>query len=291
MSRLSQLFALGRPLVMGVLNVTPDSFSDGGEYLSLEQATSHAIAMLDDGADIIDVGGESTRPPGSAYGAGAVPVEEAEELDRIVPVIEAILKERPECLISIDTTKSSVAQRACELGAAIINDVSAGTADPEIFAVAKKCGVPLILMHGYGPDFHLESIEQYRYDDVVNSVSEFLADRIRIARESGVAEVLADVGIGFAKVYSDNMRLLKHHDRFVSLGVPMVLGVSRKSSVGRALKEELGLDVLPHPKARVTASLAAGVYGSEHGASIIRTHDVREMREALAMIRAIEGVE
>jgi dihydropteroate synthase len=280
MRSLTDLLARPSPIIMGILNVTPDSFSDGGDFTSLETAVSHALQMVRDGAEIIDVGGESTRPPGAAYGAGAAAITEEEELRRVIPVIEAIRKQDPNILISIDTQKSGVAQATIDAGADIINDVSAGTTDPNILQIGAKYKTPIILMHGHGPNFSKPKIEDYVYGDVVEEVRQYLKERIAAAREAGCETILADVGIGFGKTYSDNLKLIKHHASFASLNVPLVLGVSRKSTIGRAMGNK-------PPKERMIGSVAAACYGVEHGAKIIRTHDVKETREALAVISAI----
>ncbi len=278
---LSGLLTRPLPMIMGILNVTPDSFSDGGDHSSIDTAVAHALKMVSDGAEIIDIGGESTRPAGKSYGAGAVMVSAEEEIARVVPVIEGIRKVENQVLISIDTQKSEVAALALSAGGDIINDVSAGTAVPEILQVAANFQAPIILMHGHGPNFTRPRIEDYSYADVISEVREYLAGRIQAAREAGITTVLADVGIGFAKGYSDNLHLLKYHSEFMSLAVPLVLGVSRKSTIGKAMGNN------PSPKERLSGSIAAACYGVEHGAKIIRTHDVRETREALAVIRAI----
>jgi dihydropteroate synthase len=269
------------PLIMGILNVTPDSFSDGGMFESPDDAAEYALRMVRDGADIIDIGGESTRPPGTAYGEGAEEISFEEEWKRVIPVIERIRRVDQHTPISIDTQKSDVAELALEEGANIINDVSAGTSDPEMFRVAANRRVPIILMHGHGPRFRKSRIEDYEYDDVISEVLDYLAERIAAARKAGVYDLMADVGFGFAKGYRDNFRLLRHHDRFSSLGIPMVLGVSRKSSIGKAISDNVA------PKDRVTGSIAAACYAVRHGAAIIRTHDVNETREALAITSAI----
>ena len=284
MRNLSDLLAQPIPIIMGILNVTPDSFSDGGDFTSLEHAVAHALQMAQDGASIIDIGGESTRPAGKSYGAGSQPVTAEEEMARVLPVIEAIRRANKEILISIDTQKSEVAYSAIDAGADIINDVSAGTYDTNILKVAADRHVPIILMHGHGPHFQKPSIEEYVYKDVVAEVREYLAERILAAQNVGIGTVLADVGIGFAKGYRDNLRLLKFHEEFLSLNVPLVLGVSRKSSIGRAMGND------PPPKERLMGSIAAACYGVEHGATIIRTHDVKETREALAVQNAITNV-
>ena len=266
---------------MGILNVTPDSFSDGGDFASQELAVAHALQMVQDGAEIIDIGGESTRPPGKTYGDGAQSVSADEEAARVVPVIESIRKANEQILISIDTQKSEVADAAIDAGADIINDVSAGTFDPQILSIAAERQVPIILMHGHGPRFQKPSVEDYSYENVVAEVRDYLAERVHAARNAGVETILADVGIGFAKGYNDNLRLLKYHEAFTSLAVPLVLGVSRKSTIGKAMGNN------QPPKERLMGSIAAACYGVEHGAKIIRTHDVKETIEALLVISAI----
>ena len=266
---------------MGILNVTPDSFSDGGDFISPDRAVEQALTMARDGAAIIDIGGESTRPSGTTYGEGAQPVSAEEEIARVISVIEAIRNVNSEILLSIDTQKAMVAEAALSAGADIINDVSAGTADPQMFDVVAKHQVPIILMHGHGPNFSKAKIEEYVYGDVVAEVRDYLAKRIEAAKKAGIKTILADVGIGFAKGYHDNLKLLKYHEVFTSLAVPLVLGVSRKSTIGKAMGTN------PPPKNRLIGSIAAACYGAEHGAPIIRTHDVKETREALAVITAI----
>lgn len=272
-------------LVMGILNVTPDSFSDGGDLRSTEDAVNKALEMIGDGADIIDVGGESTRPAGKTYGQGAQPVSIQEELGRVLPVIAGIRKLDQEILISIDTTKAQVARAAIEAGANIINDVSAGTQDPAMFVTARDTSSPLILMHGFGPFFNRPTNEDYAYENVTRTVFNFLRLRTIEARNFGVKEVLADVGIGFAKTYKDNLRLLRDHAEFKSLGVPLVVGVSRKSTIGFALGSQTS------PKERMAGSLAAACYCLGRGAKIIRTHDVRPTRDALAVWQAIDTLD
>ena len=284
MRSLATLLARPGPIIMGILNVTPDSFSDGGDFVSIDQAIDHAVEMAECGAEIIDIGGESTRPAGKAYGPGARHVKLEEELRRVIPVIGEVRSRLAEVLISVDTQKSYIAKTAIHCGADIINDVSAGTSDPEMFAHAAKLQVPIVLMHGHGPEFQRPSVDEYHYVDVVRDVAEYLEDRISLARVAGVKEILADVGIGFAKRYEDNLKLIKHHAEFLSIGVPMVLGVSRKSSVGRAMGDDAS------PKERLMGSIAATCYGVLHGAKIIRTHDVKETKQALHVIEAIQKI-
>lgn len=225
-----------RPLIMGIVNVTPDSFSDGGEFLAREAAVAHALRLLDEGADIVDIGGESTRPPGNDYGSGFSAVEEAEEAGRVIPVIEALHQLRPAAWISVDTMKPAVAHRAIASGARIINDVSAGRFDESIWDVAAAAAVPYVLMHGHDPRAISPAGEQ-KYSDVVDEVLEFLRQRIAGARAAGVSEVIADVGIGFAKGVTENIQLLKQQGRFLELGVPLLVGASRKSFIGRLAGE------------------------------------------------------
>src|ERR1035437_6482637 len=281
MRSLQALLGEPRPIIMGILNVTPDSFSDGGAYSDPIGAVDRALEMIAEGAEIIDIGGESTRPAGTAYGAGArrVPVEE--ELRRVIPVIGELRSRNANVLISVDTQKAYIANAALQMGADIINDVSAGTSDAEMFATAAKHHAPIVLMHGHGPRFRQSRIEDCKYDEVVSEVRSYLEERILLARSAGVETVLADVGIGFAKGYEDNLTLLQHHGSFVSLNVPLVLGVSRKSTIGRAMGGN------PPPSERVIGSIAAACYGVLHGAKIIRTHDVKETKEALSVVNAI----
>ncbi len=281
MRSLANLLARPGPIVMGILNVTSDSFSDGGDFVSLDRAVEHALEMTSDGAEIIDIGGESTRPAGKTYGSGARHVRLEEELLRVIPVLEEIRAKSSEIILSVDTQKSYIANAAIQSGADVINDVSAGTSDKEMFAVAAKHRVPIILMHGHGPQFQKPSVEDYHYDDVVREVYSFLEERIQAASAAGVSGILADVGIGFAKKYADNLRLLKNHSAFMALAVPLVLGVSRKSTIGRAMGDNLA------PKERLMGSIAATCYGVLHGAKIIRTHDVKATKQALNVIGEI----
>ncbi len=277
----SLLDSLKRPLIMGILNVTPDSFSDGGLYFSYKSAVERGLQLLDEGADLIDIGGASTRPPGKDYGAGGLSVTPEDEAERILPVIKAILQREPDAIISIDTTRAIIARRAVEAGAQLVNDVSAGTFDHEMLETVSDLGVPIVLMHGYGPHFAQKSIDEYFYQDVCHEVYEYLELRIRAAREAGIETANADVGIGFAKGFRDNLLLMKEHQSFEELGVPMMFGASRKSSIGKAL----GRDTTPQD--RTLASVAAAIHAVGHGARIVRVHDVRETLDAFAMLDAI----
>jgi len=256
---------------MGVVNVTPDSFSDGGVHYGAADAIAAARRMVGDGAAIVDVGGESTRP-----GSDGVSVDE--ELRRVVPVLEAVAAELP---VSIDTAKAEVARRALELGAELVNDVTALRADPELAAVAGEHGAYVCLMHMQGRPRTMQV--DPRYDDVVAEVAAFLEERLRFAVAEGIAEdrICLDPGIGFGKTAEHNFELVRRLGELVALGRPVVVGFSRKRSLGRALGDA---DATTGPLA---ASIAAAVTAYERGATILRVHDVREHVEALAIARAV----
>ncbi len=256
---------------MGVVNVTPDSFYDGGLYFEPARAIEHALKLVADGADLIDVGGESTRP-----GAGPVPARE--EKKRILPVIE-VVREKKDVLISVDTTKAEVAAAALAEGAHLINDVSAGRFDPDLLPLVARTGAGLVLMHMKGTPRSMQSLASY--DDVVGEVRDFLARRLEAAREAGVNEaaVILDPGIGFAKKLEHNLALLNNLPALAGLGRPVLVGISRKSFIGRILDAE--------PEDRLEGTIAAAVVSALNGASILRVHDVREVRRALAVAEAI----
>jgi dihydropteroate synthase len=257
---------------MGVVNVTPDSFSDGGLHLTSDAAVAAAFRMLDEGAAIVDVGGESTRP-----GSDGVSLDE--ELRRVVPVLER-LGGLP---VSIDTAKAEVARRAIELGVELVNDVTALRGDERMVEVVASSDVYLCLMHMRGEPRTMQVDPQY--DDVASEVAAFLEERLRFAVEAGVAEerICLDPGIGFGKAVEHNFELVRRLDVLTALGRPVVVGFSRKSSLGR---------ILGDPDARVgttAASVGVGVVAYERGATILRVHDVREHAEALAAARAVVG--
>jgi dihydropteroate synthase len=262
---------LQRPAVMGIVNVTPDSFSDGGRLLDPDAAVAAARRMLDEGAAIVDVGGESTRP-----GSGGVTLEE--ELRRVVPVLEQ-LQGLP---VSIDTTKSEVARRALELGAELVNDVSALRADPELAGVVSDAGAYLCLMHMQGEPRTMQA--DPRYDDVASDVASFLEERLSFAVAAGIPEdrICLDPGIGFGKTAAQNFELVRRLDVLLGLGRPVLIGLSRKSSLGRLFDPEARTGSL-------AASLGAAVAAFDRGATIFRVHDVREHVEALAAARAVCG--
>jgi dihydropteroate synthase len=258
---------------MGVVNVTPDSFSDGGAHLAPGDAIAAARRMIEEGAAIVDIGGESTRP-------GAEPVGVDEELRRVEPVLAAVAGE---IAVSIDTAKSEVAHRALELGAEMVNDVTALRADPRMVGVVAESGAYVCLMHMQGEPRTMQA--NPTYDDVVSDVAAFLEERIGFAVEAGVAEdrILVDPGIGFGKTVEHNFELIRRLDELTTLGRPIVVGFSRKSSLGR---------ILGDPQATtgpLSASIAAAVAAYERGATILRVHDVREHVEALTAARAVVG--
>jgi dihydropteroate synthase len=261
------------PVLVGVLNVTPDSFSDGGDFLDPGKAASRAAAMLDEGAQVIDVGGESTRP-------GSDPVPPEEEVRRVVPVIRKILAERPDAIVSIDTYRAATAGAALEAGARIVNDVTALRGDPRMAALAAGAGCPLVLMHMLGEPKTMQ--RDPRYDDVVREVRDFLAGRAEHAIAAGVEpeNVILDPGIGFGKTLEHNLALLRHLDSLVELGFPVLFGASRKRFIGRITGVEDARD-------RVSGTVAANVLACERGATFFRVHDVRPNREALAVAEAV----
>ncbi len=254
-----------RTLIMGILNVTPDSFSDGGNFNSVSHALNHAIAMVKEGADIIDVGGESTRP-------GSDDVDAKEEMKRVVPVIQELKRfiNKP---ISIDTYKASVAEAALEAGANIINDVWGFQRDPEIAAVAAKYNVPVVLMHNQ---------EGTEYDkDIIESIVDFFNVSINIALEAGVKKtnIILDPGIGFGKNTSQNLEVMRRLDELQQIGYPILLGISRKSVIGKTL------DLPTHD--RLEGTIALNAIGIQMGAEIIRVHDIKENMKAAKMIDAV----
>ena len=258
--------------VMGILNVTPDSFSDGGQYVAVENAVSRAADMLSDGAAIIDVGGESTRP-------GADPVSLQEEKDRVVPVIQAITREFPDALVSIDTYKPEVAEAALAAGAHIVNDVTGLRHFPETADVAASHDAALILMHSVGEPGDLTSPRPY--NDVTAEVRDSLSRSIHTATEAGVEQVVVDPGFGFGKSTPENYRLVNEIGELLALERPVLLGVSRKSSIGEAL----GTADAPAPvDQRLFGSLGATAVGVLRGATLVRAHDVAATADMLRVL-------
>ena len=261
-----------RTLVMGVVNVTPDSFSDGGLFADADSAVAHGARLADEAADIVDVGGESTRP-------GAEPVSLGEELRRVLPVVQGLRSARPDVVISIDTRHPQVAADAVAAGAAIINDISGGS-DPAMLAVSAEGGTGVVLMHMRGEPRSMQV--EPRYDDVVGEVHEYLRERAEAALFAGVAadQVCVDPGIGFGKTLEHNLALLRSLDRFRDLDAGLVIGVSRKRFIG-------ALTDADDPADRLEGSLAAAVLAAAAGADVVRVHDVRETVRALRVADAI----
>ena len=261
------------PVVVGILNVTPDSFSDGGDFLDPEAAAEYATAMLDDGAEMLDVGGESTRP-------GSDPVSPEEEISRVVPVIERILSGRPEAVISVDTYRSGTATAALEAGASLVNDVTALRGDPRMASVIQEAGCQVILMHMQGEPKTMQ--KEPHYEDVVREVKDFLAERAEYAVAAGVGpeNIIVDPGIGFGKNLDHNLDLLHNLDAIVDLDFPVLIGASRKSFIER-------ITGVKEAKDRVFATVATTVLAYERGATFFRVHDVRANREALAIAEAV----
>ncbi len=279
----------GRVLIMGVLNVTPDSFSDGGRFVDVERAVAHARAMIAAGADIIDVGGESTRP-----GAEVVSVEE--ELRRVGPVVKQLAGESgsglgaatsrgrgaeapPTFVISVDTTKAAVAARALAAGARIVNDISALRFDERMAAVVREHGAGVVLMHMQGTPQTMQ--QQPQYADVVGEVCDFLDQRIAWAETRGIqrGQIAVDPGIGFGKTVEQNLKLLAQLEQFRSLGCPIVVGTSRKSFIGKVTGQEVA--------DRAWGTAATVAWAVAHGAGLVRVHDVAEMRDVVRMVEAI----
>ncbi|MFN3534166.1 MAG: dihydropteroate synthase [Desulfatiglandales bacterium] len=261
-----------RTLVMGVLNVTPDSFSDGGLYLRAERAIERGIQMAEEGADIIDVGGESTRP----FSKRISPLEETE---RVIPVIEGLAKE-VHIPISIDTYKSSVAREALKAGASIINDISAMRLDPEMADVALKEDVPVVLMHMKGMPEDMQIHPQY--EDVISEIKGFLKERVEELLKRGIKRerIIIDPGIGFGKGFEHNLRILRDISSFFELGLPILLGTSNKSFIGKILQNE--------PHEREAGTLATVAYAAIKGIDIVRVHWVKKARETIEVIEAIK---
>ena len=270
-----RILRLDRPQVMGIVNVTPDSFSDGGAHDTTDAAVAHALRLVEEGADLLDIGGESTRP-------GAAEVEAEEELRRVVPVIER-LAAQVAVPISIDTSKPEVMRAAVQAGAGMINDVCGLRREGALDAAA-ALGVPVVLMHMQGEPRSMQAAPQY--DDVVGEVHRFLAERIFAAEMAGIPKqrIVVDPGFGFGKDTAHNLQLLAQFERFAELGVPVLAGLSRKRSIG----ELTGRDV---PADRVAGSVAAHLIAAQRGAAIVRVHDVAATVQALAVWRAMQAAQ
>jgi dihydropteroate synthase len=276
------------PLLAGVLNVTPDSFSDGGRHATVESAIAQAEIMAEEGAGLIDVGGESTRP-------GAAPVDATEEIRRVVPVVEVLAGRLPSIPISVDTMKAEVARRCLDAGASLINDVSALRHDPDMVNVIKEHGVPVILMHMQGEPRTMQKNPIYR--DVVEDIKDFFTERMDWAVRKGLRphQFVLDPGLGFGKTTAHNLDILRRLKSFHELEQPIMIGASLKSFIGRVLARETlpasswdAVDPLP-PAERAEGTLAAHLWAASRGAHLLRVHDVAAHRRALALWRSLEG--
>lgn len=266
-------FPLGAdPVIMGIVNVTPDSFSDGGVAYELSSAVDHAVHLLEEGADILDIGGESTRP-------GSEPVSAQEEIRRVVPVIQALRDRYPEHPISIDTSKADVAEAALVAGATMVNDVSAGRGDPNMFSVVQDHQVGIILMHMQGNPKTMQ--EEPSYVDVVDEVVSFFKERTEAAIHAGISAnaIAVDPGIGFGKTLEHNLKLMANLPVLKDLGFPLLLGVSRKRWIGELTGQPV--------EQRVAGSIAGAIACVQKGADMVRVHDVRETQDALRITCAI----
>ena len=260
-----------RPLIMGILNVTPDSFSDGGAYVTVEQALGQAGKMHEEGADIIDIGAESSRP-------GSQPIDEAEELERLMPVLEAVHRAVP-IPISVDTTKAAVARRALEAGASIINDITALRGDPLMAEVVAQSGAAIVLMHMQGTPATMQQAP--RYGNVTQEVIAFLCERAQTAMQQGIkrSQIVLDPGFGFGKLQEHNLQLLNDFAMLTHLGYPLLAGLSRKQFIGRLTQQPV------HERGYGTAGAVA--VAVLKGAHIVRVHDVRAMRDTVSVVSAI----
>jgi dihydropteroate synthase len=270
-----RLFDWGsRTYLMAVLNVTPDSFSDGGRFSTVPHACAQALRLVKAGADILDIGGESTRP-------GAEPVAMAEELRRVLPVIEGIREQLGKVPISIDTTKAAVARAAVMAGAGLVNDISGGTSDPEMLSTVAALGVPICLMHLRGNPHNMQQFTDYQ--DVTKEVGDALADRVQVAIAAGIAadNIVVDPGIGFAKTAAQSMEILRSLRALRErVGKPLLVGVSRKSFIGQILNR-------PDPQQRIWGTAAACGVAIQQGADMLRVHDVAEMSDVVRVTDAL----
>lgn len=247
---------------MGIVNVTPDSFSDGGKYFEKNNAVKHSLQLLKDGADVLDIGGESTRP-----GAKSISVDE--ELNRVIPLIKGILLNNPLAVISIDTTKSKVAEEAVNAGARIINDVSGGRFDDKILDVASKYNIPFVIMHMKGNPVNMQNFPYY--DDVIEEILDFFDKRIIIAKDKNIKQIILDPGIGFGKRIEDNFSILNNLKTFRKFNYPILIGVSKKSFLGKSLNLKIN--------ERDNSTIVAETIAIKNGATIIRTHNVKNAIE------------
>ena len=268
-----------RTLIMGIVNITPDSFSDGGHFFSTEKAVAQGMQLVEEGADMLDIGGESTRPYSE-------PVSEAEELARVIPVVETLAR-KVTVPISIDTTKAAVAARAIEAGGCIINDISALRTDPEMAKTAARYQVPLVLMHMQGTPKTMQA--QPHYEDLIGEIQTFLKDAMECAVTAGVdkSRIILDPGIGFGKNIDHNLIIMRELDRFHALGAPLLVGASRKMFVRQLVKTPSAKDADPLSKEVAWGTQATVAAAALKGVQIIRVHDVSRTRATLAVIDAI----
>ena len=264
-----------RPLIMGILNVTPDSFFDGGKHNTIEEAVKHALLMVDDGANIIDVGGESARP-------FSEPVSVEEELERVIPVIEGI-RSKSYIPISIDTSKAKVAKEACKVGADIVNDISGFTFDEYMVDTVSKAGVQAVIMHTKGTPKNMQN--NPFYENVISEITEFFKERIAFADRHGIEKdrIILDPGIGFGKRVSDNLEIIKHLKTFKEFDMPIMIGTSMKSFIGHVTNAPL-----EERKEETLASIAISVW---NGADIVRVHDVKSAKKTIQIVDAIMKAE
>ena len=263
------------PMIMGVVNVTPDSFSDGGAYLAASKAIAHGKLLLKEGADILDIGGESTRP-----NAETISVEE--EIERILPVIEGLAVHAP--YISIDTRNAATMQAAIQVGANIINDVSGLTHDPAAADIVAQSDLPVCIMHMQGNPKTMQNAPTY--ENVIDEIMAFFEERLEFCsrRNIGAKNIILDPGIGFGKTLEHNLSIVKNINKFKAFNCPVLLGVSRKSSIGSLCGE-------PNPSGRIFGSISAALYGLENGVNIFRVHDVKETKQAFTVHRAIASAQ
>jgi dihydropteroate synthase len=264
-------FKIDRPMIMGILNVTPDSFSDGGKFTEPEAAINHACKMVDEGADIIDIGAESTRP-------GSLPVSIEEEWNRIFPVLKKV-RQKISQPISIDTCKSEIVRRAFEEGADIVNDVSALRLDPEMAKIVAGYKAPMILMHMQGTPKDMQ--KNPVYENLLEEIFEFFIKQVEYAQSNGIEQIILDPGIGFGKRYEDNFELIRRLPEFRILGFSLLFGTSRKSFIGRALDKNV--------EERIFGTMATAAIGAINGANILRVHDVREIKDVISITEAIKN--
>lgn len=270
----NKVFSLNNSYLFGILNVTPDSFSDGGKYYSVENAVKKGIELLNDGADILDVGGESTRP-------GADPISEGEEINRIIPVITEIVRLKPDSIISVDTCKAKVAEESLKVGAKIINDISGFIYDTQLLEVIRKYNASYVLMHIKGDPKSMQ-VNPY-YTEVVSEIYDYLATKVELAKKFGIKNIIIDPGIGFGKRVSDNYEIIKRLQEFRGIGQPILIGLSKKSFLGKALN--LQIDEREDP------TLIAETIAIKNGARFIRTHNVKKAKYAIELNRYFESPE